>query len=204
MKSVQANPSVPTPVRVGRWWFQRRGISPVPWILAFVFLPPEFIPSAAQLGLLALGIALAEGIRVWAVGYAGSATRTRGDTVPRLIHAGPFRHVRNPLYIANILIYSLCGVAFGFSYLSLLLAVYFAVQYSFIVAFEEDVLRREFGVAYEFYSARVARWLPSFSPSVESSGHPFELRKALRSERASLIALAFAALLIAIKRLYFL
>lgn len=187
-------------VRVGRWWFQRRGVSPLPLILLCLILPPQFRLSGVQLALVALGILLAEWVRIWAVGYAGSVTRTRGDTVPRLIHAGPFRYVRNPLYLANIAMYALCGVAFGFGGVSLFIAAYFAVQYHFIVAFEEDTLKREFGVAYEFYCARVARWLPAFSPTVETSGHPFELKKALRSERATLIALIVIAGLVFAKR----
>ncbi len=202
LEASQVNPVLPPSWRVsfGRKWFQWRGISPLPWILAFVLFPAEFHPSRIQLGVLCVGILLAEGVRIWAVGFAGSVTRTRGDGVPRLIHAGPFRYVRNPLYIANIAIYALSGVAFGFSVLSLLAAVYFAIQYSFIVAFEEATLRREFGDAYGFYCARVSRWIPSFAPAVESSGHPFELAKAIRSERASLIALVSVVVLVAAKR----
>lgn len=165
-----------------------------------LILPAQFRLSGAQLWLVAAGVLLAEWVRIWAVGHAGSVTRTRGDTVPRLIHAGPFRYVRNPLYLANIAMYALCGVAFGFGWFSLFIAAYFAVQYHFIVAFEEDTLRREFGVAYAFYCARVARWLPAFSPTVETSSHPFELKKALRSERATLLALVVIAALVIWKR----
>jgi protein-S-isoprenylcysteine O-methyltransferase Ste14 len=187
-------------IRTGRWWFQRRGVSPVPVVILCAILPVSFALEGVQLALVVAGILVAEAGRIWAVGYAGSATRTRGDTVPKLVHAGPFRHVRNPLYIANIAIYTLAGLAFGFDVFGLLIAAYFIVQYSFIVAFEEDLLRREFGVAYEFYSARVSRWLPSFSPRVESSGHRFEFAKALRSERATFVALAIMALIFVGKR----
>jgi protein-S-isoprenylcysteine O-methyltransferase Ste14 len=189
-------------VRAGRWWFQRRGVSPVPLILLCLVLPSNFLLSGVQLSSVLIGIVLCEAVRIWAVGYAGSATRTRGDQVPGLVHAGPFRYVRNPLYIANGLLYTLCGIAFGFSWLSVFIAAYFAVQYTFIVAFEEDLLRREFDVAYSFYSARVARWVPSFTPSVEPSGHRFDLRKALRSERATLLALAVIVGLVFAKRAY--
>jgi protein-S-isoprenylcysteine O-methyltransferase Ste14 len=189
-------------VRAGRWWFQRRGVSPLPLILLCLVCPPNFVLSPAQLTAVLFFMVLCEGARIWAVGYAGSATRTRGDRVPGLVHAGPFRHVRNPLYIANGALYTLCSIAFGFSWLSLLVAAYFAIQYSFIVAFEEDLLRREFGAAYEFYCARVARWLPAMQPTVEASGHRFDLRKALRSERASLLALALIVALMFAKRAY--
>ncbi len=181
--------TLPLRVQAGRWWFQWRGISPLPVVFLCLVVPPLSVLSTAQLGMVLFGILVAEGVRIWAVGYAGSATRTRGDTVPILVHAGPFRYVRNPLYLANILLYTLAGVAFGLGWYSLFIAAYFAVQYSLIVSYEEDVLTREFGVAYQFYAARVPRWIPSFSVRVESSAHRFDLRKALRSERATFIAL---------------
>lgn len=186
-------------IRTGRWWFQWRGISPLPLVFVCAALPATWLVSGPQLVLILVGIALAESVRIWAVGYAGSATRTRGDTVPRLIHAGPFRYVRNPLYLANIAIYTLCGVAFGLGAWSVLVTLYFAIQYSFIVAFEEDTLQREFGVAYDFYRARVPRWVPAFAPQVEDSRHPFELLKSIRSERATFVALAFMAFLFFVK-----
>ncbi len=188
------------PAQIGRTWFRWRGFSPLPFLLVCWLGTPEVTLSLVQLGLVAAGIFLAEGCRLWAVGYAGSATRTRGDTVPALVHAGPFRHVRNPLYLANTLMYCFCALAFGQSVLPFLGLVYFGAQYAFIVAFEEQTLRREFGVAYTYYCARVSRWLPSFRPSIESSGHRFHLAKALRSERASLIALACIGVLVALKR----
>jgi hypothetical protein len=107
--------------------------------------------------------------------------------------------VRNPLYLANTVLYTLAGMAFGFFVLSVLLAVYFATQYSFIVAFEEAVLSREFGDAYRFYCARVPRWVPHFRPAIEGSNHPFDLVRAIRSERASLIALAITVVLVCSK-----
>jgi protein-S-isoprenylcysteine O-methyltransferase Ste14 len=186
------NPSLALPlsVRIGRWWFQRRGVSPLPLIGVCLLLPSQAALSPLQAGLIGLGVFLAESVRIWAVGYAGSVTRTRGDTVGRLVHAGPFRFVRNPLYLANTLLYTLFALAFGFTSIALLVALYFAVQYSFIVAFEESRLREEYSVAYEFYCARVPRWLPAFSPQVDSSDHLFSLPAALRSERATLVAIA--------------
>ena len=110
-----------------------------------------------QVWILTL-ISMAEGIRIWAVSYAGSRTRTRGDSVVQLVHAGPYRFVRNPLYIANILMYSLAGVFFGFTTLSALVLFYSCLQYSFIVRFEENVLERDIGPTYIAYKKRVPRW----------------------------------------------
>lgn len=191
------------PVRLGRIWFQWRGVSPLPVFVLCLLLPAGTELSGLQLALALAGILTAEGVRLWAVGYAGSATRTRGDTVPCLVHAGPFRYVRNPLYLANIAMYTLWGVVFGLGWWSLGVLLYFVIQYRFIVAFEEDTLSREFGAAYDFYRTRVPGWIPAFTPQVEGSGHSLDLAKALRSERATFVALAAMGILYAAKQSLF-
>lgn len=180
-------------VKVGRWWFQRRSVTPLPLFLLMILLPPQIEVRGLGLALVVAGILAAEVLRIWAVGYAGSATRTRGDTVPVLVHAGPFRFVRNPLYIANIAMYSLAGFLFGNPWLAVLTFLFSAVQYTFIVAFEEDTLRRTFGEAYVEYCRRVPRWLPALKPRIESSAHYFSLGKSLKSEKSTFFSMILMA-----------
>ena len=198
MSEVISN-SMPWAVQVGRVWFQWRSFSPLPFFLLLVVLPPEVSLSFLGLALALGGILLAEAVRLWAVGYAGSATRTRGDSVPQLVHAGPFRYVRNPLYLANIALYSLAGVLFGFPGLSVLILVFSVVEYVFIVQFEEYVLEQTFGSPYTEYMARVRRWIPRLSPAMESSNHAFSLAKALKSEKSTLLSMLVLAALYWIK-----
>lgn len=188
-----------TVARLGRLWFQWRSLSPIPLFILLLVLPADFSPKASVLAWAIFAVVAAEALRLWAVGYAGSATRTRGDSVPVLVTAGPYRHVRNPLYIANILMYSACGVIFGFTSLSVFILCYSAIQYIFIVAFEEEILEREFGSAYVDFCAKVSRWSPSIKPSCESSGHEFDLAKAFRSERSTFYSMGLMALLYVLK-----
>lgn len=190
---------IPWAANVGRLWFKYRSFSPLPILVLLVFLPADFCLGELLSGLVIVGILFAEGLRIWAVGHAGSVTRTRGEKVHQLVHAGPFRYVRNPLYIANIALYVLCCVLFGFGSLSVLALVYFSVQYIFIVAFEEEILKQTFGSAYEDYRNKVSRWLPSLHPRCPSSAHPFSLRIALRSERSSFFAIAALAVVYFLK-----
>lgn len=194
--------TLPTPltVRIGRWWFQNRSLSPLPLFFLMGVLPAEFEPSAPLVSLCFLVIATAEALRIWAVGYAGSATRTRGDNVPGLVTAGPFRHVRNPLYIANVAMYTAVAVLFGFKYLSLIVFVYSIVQYTFIIRFEESTLGRLFGEPYQNYQARVSRWGIALTPRIDSTPHTFDLRKALRSERSTFFSMGLMAALYYAKR----
>jgi protein-S-isoprenylcysteine O-methyltransferase Ste14 len=189
-------------VRIGRWWFRWRSFSPLPLFVLMVALPPEVSLSASALMLALSGIACAEGLRIWAVGLAGSATRTRGDTVPELVHAGPYRYVRNPLYVANIALYTLCSVVFGQVLLSVAIALFSITEYCFIVIYEESVLRQTFGATYEDYCRAVPRWLPSFFPRYPASRHAFDLKRALRSERSTLFSMAVVCLLFFLRRLF--
>ncbi|MFM8268642.1 MAG: methyltransferase family protein, partial [Pseudomonadota bacterium] len=182
--------------------FRFRSFSPVPLFLLLVILPPNFKPNLFQASVAVLGIFLSEALRIWSVGYAGSATRTRGDSVPQLVHAGPYRYVRNPLYVANILMYTCAGLAFGFSSLSVLIFWVSAVEYIFIVAFEEETLLSTFGEDYEKYCEKVPRWVPSFSPAIESTGQTFSLERALRSEKSTFLSLSMMALLLVLKKAF--
>lgn len=185
---------------VGRWWFKNRSLSPLPWFLLLVVLPPDFTPTPAQFGMAVLGILIAEGLRIWAVGYAGSATRTRGDNVPALVHNGPYRFVRNPLYIANIVMYTLAGVAFGFIYLSIGIFIYSCIQYTFIVRFEESILVGIFKDQYVRFKSTVPRWF-GVQRSIEASEHRFDLKRALISEKSTFISLTAMVVLFAAKSL---
>ena len=82
-----------------------------------------------------------------------------GKTPARLVTSGPFRFSRNPLYLALLLILTGIAVmsnsmwlAFGVGVLRLLLD-------RLVVAREETMIKRTFGVEYSVYIARVRRWL---------------------------------------------
>lgn len=186
-------------VEIGRELFRRRSLTQLPLLLLLVCLPPEFQCSEAVAYCVIAGMIAAEGLRLWAVGYAGKATRTMGEAVGELVQSGPYRFVRNPIYIANVILHSLCGVAFGFFSVSALILLFSCVQYSYVVAFEEDLLSRTFGRRYDHYRENVPRWLPTFSAKIAGERHRFSLQRALRSERSTLITIAAVFLLRSVK-----
>ena len=82
-----------------------------------------------------------------------------------LVTDGPFRYVRNPIYLSGLTLLS--GVALLYPtwhpkelVLPLLLLVYFHLS---VVWIEEPALRRFFSSTYDDYCKRVPRWLPSGS-----------------------------------------
>jgi protein-S-isoprenylcysteine O-methyltransferase Ste14 len=83
-----------------------------------------------------------------------------------LAATGPFRFVRNPIYLAGIILFTGVGLLYGPWHLKdlvlpLVLFVYFHVA---VVRVEEPALRRLFGASYDAYCLRVPRWLPRLAP----------------------------------------
>lgn len=77
----------------------------------------------------------------------------------RLLEEGPFRFSRNPIYLADSLIY--CGIAllWGSLWPWLLLPLVIHVMQRAVIRHEERLLVQLFGEAYRSYRARVRRWL---------------------------------------------
>ena len=134
-------------------------------------------PSAASVAL-GLPIAIAgELIRCWAVGYSGVTTRGDHVEAPKLVTAGPYAHVRNPLYVGNFV--TALGFALAFtgknsfgSKLALIgssLATMAAV-YATIIPHEEQFLRSQFGEAFDRYCERVPPLVPRAAPMEDPQG----------------------------------
>ena len=180
---------------VGRWWFRNRSASPLPILVLILFVRPDFDMHAS---IFVLGLACliaAESLRIWAVGVAGSGTRTRGDDVNKLVLIGPYQISRNPLYIANILLYTSVGLLFGHIFLTIVSLGYFIIQYVLIVAYEEDLLTKKFGAEYSSYCKKVPRWLIGPRQELIFINQTIDIRKAIRSERSTLYAIALVSLL---------
>lgn len=97
-------------------------------------------------------------VRVFAV--VGRGTPGLWDAPRQFVAVGPYRWVRNPIYIAALLIVS--GEAWLFLSAGLLLyAGSLAVAcHLFIIGYEEPRLRAKFGEQYQAYRHTVSRWLP--------------------------------------------
>jgi protein-S-isoprenylcysteine O-methyltransferase Ste14 len=119
---------------------------------------------------IACGLPLAiagELVRCWAVGYSGSTTRNDVVTAPKLVTAGPYAYVRNPLYLGNFATAAGFAIAFtggnspferGALVAGSLAAM--AAVYSAIVPHEEAFLRSQFGDEFRRYCERVPRLVP--------------------------------------------
>jgi len=141
--------------------------------LVFFYLPGRVLASAGihrpplmgwpQIaGILILtagaGIALC---CVFVFAWLGRGTPAPFDPPRSLVVRGPYRFVRNPMYIGVAT--ALAGAALYFAAWQLLLyAVALLVcAHLFVMLYEEPTLRRSFGADYEGYCRQVHRWLPT-------------------------------------------
>jgi protein-S-isoprenylcysteine O-methyltransferase Ste14 len=122
-----------------------------------VWLPGWTAGPGIALMVIGAGLVLAS--------LATFVVRGRGTPAPfdppRLfVASGPYRWVRNPMYVGAFLFlagYALCTS----SVLALLVALLMLVAaHLFAVLYEEPTLRRRFGASYEAYARSTPRWLP--------------------------------------------
>ena len=124
------------------------------------------------LALATLCALVAAVLRTWASAYLGAATvqsySMHGDSV---VAAGPFRYLRNPLYL---------GIFIHTFALALLMppsgAIFSIVAIGFfelrLIAGEEAFLTAKLGDSYLAYCARVPRIFPALTPRVAASLTP--------------------------------
>jgi protein-S-isoprenylcysteine O-methyltransferase Ste14 len=97
---------------------------------------------------------------LFAFAWRGRGTPAPFDAPRELIIWGPYRLVRNPIYVGVVAV--LGGIALALrSPSALLLAVAaWLLAHALVVLYEEPTLRRRFGASYERYVLEVNRWLP--------------------------------------------
>ncbi|MGA7343237.1 MAG: isoprenylcysteine carboxylmethyltransferase family protein [Terracidiphilus sp.] len=102
-------------------------------------------------------------VALWCIGafvWFGRGTPAPFDPPRRLVIHGPYRLVRNPMYIGAGL--AVAGAALFYESMALLAygGMFLFAAHLFVVFYEEPVLRGAFGPEYESYCLRVRRWLP--------------------------------------------
>jgi protein-S-isoprenylcysteine O-methyltransferase Ste14 len=132
------------------------------WIIVQVALDPASTMAIVQAVVVGLLMAGAVGLfnassramgKNWAI-----VAQTRSDHV--LVQNGPFRYIRNPIYVALGLFMVAMAVAFGHWRNLAVAAPLYAIGTWMRVMREEGLLRAQFGAAYDDYARRVKRFVP--------------------------------------------
>lgn len=125
------------------------------------------LPQIVGMGIGAAGAVIA----LWCVftfAMLGRGTPAPFDPPRRLVVQGPYRYVRNPMYIGAGVALGAATLFYNSSALFFYAGFFFLLTHLFVVWYEEPVLRRTFRQDYEDYCSRVKRWWPS-APSGKGS-----------------------------------
>jgi hypothetical protein len=135
-----------------------------------------------MLGLATVVIAAASAVRTWAAAYLCSeVVHGRNLHSDVLVADGPYRHLRNPLYLGTILLAVGFGAAASVTGFLVLVVGIVVFCYRLILR-EEAELAASQSESYRQYRARVPRLLPMIGPRVASSGKRPRWAQAFRGE----------------------
>jgi protein-S-isoprenylcysteine O-methyltransferase Ste14 len=140
--------------------------------LVLIYVPARLLSWSGIVRPATMEVQQIAGMIVGAIGAAVAlwciltfATLGRGTPAPfdpprRLVIQGPYRFVRNPMYIGAGL--ALAGAALFYESWSLLVytVIFFLITHLFVLLYEEPALQQTFGQEYETYRSRVRRWRP--------------------------------------------
>jgi len=146
--------------------YRMRGAFVAPVIVAAAVLARYAHPHAGTLGAGAATFLTGWGGRMWAQRHLGYRLRQR----MRLTTCGPYRLVRNPIYIANTLVVTGATLLTGNPWLVAAAIGLCAVVYGLTVRHEEAFLARWYGRRYLAYVDATPRWLPSVPAPPEGVG----------------------------------
>lgn len=131
----------------------------------YLFRPYAFEQSGMMALLTGSGVILAGTVLylacVFPFATLGKGTPAPIDAPVNLVISGPYKIVRNPMYVAVLL------VIFGqaillYSQVHLFYGLVVATAFACVVyLYEEPALRAKFGNQYIKYCKRVPRWIPS-------------------------------------------
>jgi Phospholipid methyltransferase len=145
----------------------RRNIG-IPLVIAALLLArynPRFLIFSLIL------VTIGELIRIWASGHL--------QKEKILTTAGPYRFIRNPLYLGSFLIAIGFGLVSGSIWVWILIVAYFVLVYIPVIKYEEMFLREKFQ-EYAAYADKVPAFYPAFSP-YSTSTTQFSFRQAWRN-----------------------
>ncbi len=109
-------------------------------------------------GLLIM--ATVQAFRVYATSYLWGRQAVAKPEADFFFTVGPYKYVRNPLYLGNLLIGMGMCIAINEWYAYALFVVSYAIVYSIVIPHEGRFLQDRFGDVYAEYKARTGRLIP--------------------------------------------
>jgi protein-S-isoprenylcysteine O-methyltransferase Ste14 len=120
-------------------------------------LPPW--TASAGAAILSAGAVLA----LWCIGafiVRGRGTPALFDPPRRFVAVGPYRLVRNPMYVGGALLLLGFGLSQRSPAIVLFVPLWALLFHLLVVLYEEGALQAKFGSEYDDYCRRTPRWIP--------------------------------------------
>jgi protein-S-isoprenylcysteine O-methyltransferase Ste14 len=137
------------------WWISHWRIQAAFWGLQVLRFAGAILITLGTAGLLDSFVRFA----VQGIGTPAPVFPTR-----HLVVTGLYRYVRNPMYVA--VVSAILGQALILGDVRLLEygGLVWLLFHLFVLAYEEPILKANFGAEYEVFCAEVPRWIPRFTP----------------------------------------
>ena len=105
-------------------------------------------------------------ITAWCVGVfvtQGKGTPAPFDPPRKFVSRGPYRYMRNPMYVGALIVILGGGMILGSPSIIGLSIAFGLLAHVFVLLYEEPTLEKTFGDSYRAYCSAVNRWVPSRS-----------------------------------------
>ncbi|HYQ70727.1 MAG TPA: isoprenylcysteine carboxylmethyltransferase family protein [Gammaproteobacteria bacterium] len=195
------------PSRFGYFFFRyRNGLFPIIFLALFMAVRPALFLGQAKLDLLVTGIgaacALAGGlVRILTIGlvYIKRGGRDNRVSADDLVTDGIYAHVRNPMYLGNLLIAAGICLMYGSPWLYAGVFPLFLLIYISIVAEEERYLSTRFGPEFDAYRRSTPRFWPKLNGILATIGnYRFRWKRVLKKEYGTTFSLLAVVYLLAV------
>lgn len=125
-------------------------------LIALIFAKPDLCSLLAAFGVAVIGI----GVRTWACGNLKKEKE--------LTTSGPYRYMRNPLYLGNLILGMAIVIAAQSWWVLAFFITYFLIFYPVLVRIERERMADLFPERYREYSAKVPLFFPSLRSKIVS------------------------------------
>lgn len=198
--------------QIGSFFFRyRNGLFAVTFVVLAATVRPAFFLGHQTLDLFTTGIgilcALGGGLlRILTIGlvYIRRGGRNRKVFAEDLVIDGIYAHVRNPMYLGNLLIVAGVCLIYGSHWLLAALLPLCLLIYVSIVAEEERFLTTKFGERFDAYCRSVPRFWPNLVGVLGTIGsYSFNWTRVVKKEYGTTCVLVGAVYALALWKYWF-
>jgi protein-S-isoprenylcysteine O-methyltransferase Ste14 len=138
------------------------------WVALRIQALDRYLGASLPAWTLALGfLTIAGGATLVAVCIVlfvvqGLGTPAPFDAPKRFVAVGPYRIIRNPMYIGGLLLLAGFGLFQHSKAILLFCPLWLLGAHLFVTLYEEPVLKDKFGTSYLGYCRAVPRWIPKW------------------------------------------